>query len=154
MDTGRLWGDLNIPLNLSSRIGDDCGDDEEQIREQHIHYYITCSPYALLGWSHIAGELHYMEEETAERAAKDYVQSSPGTCGCGMCMYWTVEDAYDHVYMTQQIHACSDVHCVCSVHLLITLMLTLTTSVHMPTSTLIRTIACVGQLEYSHGKCQ
>ena len=25
-----------------------------------------------------------------------------------------VEDAYDHVYMTQQIHACSDVHCVCS----------------------------------------
>ena len=31
-----------------------------------------------------------------------------------MCMYWNVEDAYDHVYMTQQIHACSDVHCVCS----------------------------------------
>ena len=29
-------------------------------------------------------------------------------------MYWNVEDAYDHVYMTQQIHACSDVHCVCS----------------------------------------
>ena len=34
--------------------------------------------------------------------------------GCGMCMYWNVEDAYDRVYMTQQIHACSDVHCVCS----------------------------------------
>ena len=113
MGTDRLWRHLNIPLNLSSRIDNDCGDDEEQIREQHIHYYITCSPYALLGWSQIAGELHYMEEETVERAAKDYVQRSPGTCGCGMCMYWNVEDAYDHVYMTQLIHACSNVHCIC-----------------------------------------
>ena len=71
---------------MSDRIDGDCGDDEEQQREQHIHYYVTCSPHALIGWSHIAGNLHYEGEETAERAAKDYVQRAPGTCGCGMCM--------------------------------------------------------------------
>ena len=114
MDAGDLWSRLNTPDDVSSRIDRDYDDDEEQIREEHIQYYISCSTYALLGWSHIAGRLHYWKEETAERAAKDYVQRAPGTCGCGMCMYWNVEDAYDHVYMTQQIHACSDVHCVCS----------------------------------------
>ena len=100
MDTDDLHVCLNIPADVSIRIDRNCDDDEEQIREQHIHYYITCSPYALLGWSHIAGQLHYWEEDTAERAAMDYVQRSPGTCGCGMCMYWNVEDAYVHMYMT------------------------------------------------------
>ena len=100
MDTGRLGACLDIPYYVSVRINRDCGGDEEQQREQFIHYYITCSPYALLGWSHIAGELHYWGEETAERAIKDYVQRAPGTCGCGMCMYWNVEDAYDRVYIT------------------------------------------------------
>ena len=52
--------------------------------------------------------------------------------------------------MTQQIHACSDVHLCVAVHLLTTLMLTLTTSMHMSTSsTHIRTIAHVGELEYT-----
>ena len=116
MATGDLRACLDLPANVRWRIDDDCGDDEEQQREQCIHYYITCSPYALMGWSHIAGNLHYEGEETAERAAKDYVQRAPGTCtcGCGMCIYWNVEDAYDHVYITQQIHACSNIHCVCS----------------------------------------
>ena len=91
MATGDLGDCLDIPRSVSGRIDVDCGDDEEQRQEQQIHYYITCSPYALIGWSHIAGELHYEGEETAERAAKDYVQRAPGTCGCGMRMYWNVE---------------------------------------------------------------
>ena len=74
MATSDLGSRLDIPYSVSKRITDDCGDDEEQQREQHIHYYITCSPYALMGWSHIAGILHFRGEETAERAAKDYVQ--------------------------------------------------------------------------------
>ena len=86
MDTGDLFICLDIPTNVSLRIINDCGNDEEQRREQHIHYYVTCSPHALMGWSHIAGQLHYEGEETAERAAKDYVQRAPGTCGCGMCI--------------------------------------------------------------------
>ena len=77
--THDLWTCLDIPEDVRLRIAGDCGDDEEQRREQYIHYYITCSPYALLGWSHIAGELHYGKEEIAERAAKDYVQRAPGT---------------------------------------------------------------------------
>ena len=109
MATDNLKFRIDIPGYVSGRIDRDCGDDEEQRRDQHVHYYITCSPYALMEWSHIAGQLHFWGEETAERAAKDYVQRAPGTCGCGMhmCIYW-------NVYMTQQIHACSDVHCVCS----------------------------------------
>ena len=103
MDTGDLRGCLNIPDDVSIGIDHDYGNDEEQRREQHIHYYITCSPYALLGWSHIAGRLHYGQEEAAERAAKDYVQRAPGTSGCVMCMYWNVEDAYDHVYAVMYI---------------------------------------------------
>ena len=114
MATNDLCGCLNIPFYVSERIDVDCGYDEEQQREQYIHYYITCSPFALLGWSHIAGNLHYRGEETAERAAKDYIQRAPGTCGYGMCMYWNVEDAYDRVYIIQQIQAYSGVHCVCS----------------------------------------
>ena len=114
MDTHRLGECLDIPDSVSVRIYHDNVDDEEQRREQYIHCYIICSPYTLMGWSDIAGNLHYWGEETAERAAKDYVQRARGTCGCGMCMYWKVKDAYDRVYITQQIHACSDVHCVCS----------------------------------------
>ena len=100
MDTDDLWSCLDIPGSVHWRIDNDCGDDEEQRREEHIHYYITCSPNVLLGWSHIAGQLHYWEEETAERAAKDYVQRAPGICGCGMCMYWNVQNAYNHVHDT------------------------------------------------------
>ena len=105
----------------------------------------------MMGWGFLGGRLHYFEHEAALRAAKEYIQRAPGTCGCGMCMYWNVEDAYDHVYMTQQIHACSDVHCVCSSAFV---DYTLTTSVHMSTSTHIRTFTGVGELENSYGKCQ
>ena len=91
MATGYLGSCLDIPAYVSDRIDGGCGDDEEQRREQHIHYYITCSPHALMGWSHIAGNLHYEGEETAEKAAKDYVQRAPGTYGCGICMYLNIE---------------------------------------------------------------
>ena len=36
-----------------------------------------------------------MGQEDALIAAKAYIQRAPGTYGCGMCMYWSVEDAYD-----------------------------------------------------------
>ena len=64
----------------------------------------------MIGWGVLGGWLHYYGEEAALRAANEYIQRAPGTCGCGMCMYWNV----DHAYITQQIYACSDVHCVCS----------------------------------------
>ena len=151
MAAGRVWECLDIVAHINSRIDNNCGDDEEQRREQHIHYYITCSPHALIGWSHIAGQLHFRGKETAERAAKDYVQRTPGTCGCGMCMYWNVEDAC--TWHSKFMPAVMYIVCV-AVHLLITLMLTLTTSVHMSTSSthnIIRTITHVGELEFSHG---
>ena len=103
---------LDMPESVSKRIFSDCGNDGEQKREQRIHYYIICSPYALLGWSHVAGQLHYWGEETAARAAKYYVQRVPGTCGCG---FWNVENAYYHVYTThEQIHAFREVYTLCT----------------------------------------
>ena len=124
---------LNIPYRVWRNIKDH-SEDEEQLRNELVYYWKNISPYSMNRWDFIGGQLYYCGEETALTAAKAYIQRAPGTCGCGMCMYWNVEDTYDHVYMTQQIHVCSDVHVYVAVHLLITLMLTLTTSVHMSTS--------------------
>ena len=110
----KLMDCLNIPFNVREKIREHSKDDEEQQRDECVYYWRNVSPYSMIGWGFLGGDLHYEEQEAALRAAKEYIQRAPGTCGCGMCMYWNVEDAYDHVYMTQQIHACSDVHCVCS----------------------------------------
>ena len=104
---------LNIPGSVWENIKDH-SEDEEQLRNELVYYWRNMSPYSMNRWDFVGGELHLYGEESALTAAKAYIQRAPGTCGCGMCMYWNVEDAYDHVYMTQQIHACSDVHCVCS----------------------------------------
>ena len=104
---------LNIPYNVKVKIREHSKDEEQQ-RDECVYYWRNVSPYSMMGWGFLGGHLHYFEQEVALRAAKEYIQRAPGTCGCGMCMYWSVEDAYDHVYMTQQIRACSDVHCVCS----------------------------------------
>ena len=104
---------LNIPNSVRDKIRVHSKDEEQQ-QDECVYYWRNVSPYSMIGWGFLGGDLHYEEQEAALRAAKEYIQRAPGTCGCGMCMYWNVEDAYDHVYMTQQIHACSDVHCVCS----------------------------------------
>ena len=98
---------------MQEKIRKSC-DDQKHERDELLHYWRNFSCFSLWSWTYLSGRLHYKGEETALTAAKAYIQRAPGTCGCGMCMYWNVEDAYDHVYMTQQIHACSDVHCVCS----------------------------------------
>ena len=108
-----LMGCLNIPVDVELMIRDHCTDEEQQ-RHECLYYYLNFSPYSLCSWSFLRGELQFCEEEAALTLSKEYLQRAPGICGCGMCTYWDEEDAYDHVYMTQQIHACSDVHCVCS----------------------------------------
>ena len=113
VDMGQLRRCLNIPVSVWKKIEDHC-DNEEQRRGECIQYYLNFSCLSLWSWTYLSGDLRNYGEETALTAAKAYIQRAPGTCGCGVCMYWNVEDAYDHVYMTQQIHACSDVHCVCS----------------------------------------
>ena len=99
---------LSIPQRVREKIREDSKDEEQQ-REECIYYWMNVSPYSMIGWGVLGGWLHYRGEEAALRAANEYIQRAPGTCGCGMCMYWNV----DHAYITQQIHACSDVHCVC-----------------------------------------
>ena len=113
VDIGNLRYCLDIPHSVREKIRESC-DDEKHERDELLHYWRNFSCFSLWSWTYLSGWLHYWGEETALTAAKAYIQRAPGTCGCGMCMYWNVEDVYDHVYMTQQIHACSDVHCVCS----------------------------------------
>ena len=101
---GNLMTCLSIPDSVRRKIRGHSKVVEQQ-RDEFIYYYRKFSPYSLWGWGILGGELHYWEEEAALTAAKAYILRAPGTCGYGMCRYWNVEDAYDHVYMTQQIHA-------------------------------------------------
>ena len=87
MKVDRLPGCLLIPDSLRRTIS----GDEQQRRDEYIHYWIHVSPYT--SWIYLAGELHYHGETAAVEAAKRYFQRAPGVCGCGMCMYWNVEDA-------------------------------------------------------------
>ena len=100
---------LGIPHSVRGKIREHSKDEEQQ-REECIYYWMNVSPDSMIGWGVLGGQLHLWGEEAALRAANEYIQRAPGTCGCRMCMYWNV----DHAYITQQIHACSDVHCVCS----------------------------------------
>ena len=88
---------LYIPGSVEEKIREHSKDEEQQ-RHECIHYYLKSSPFALWGWGFLGGELHYNGEEAALTAAKAYIQRAPGTCGCGMCMYWNVENACDYVY--------------------------------------------------------
>ena len=68
--------------------------DEEQQREACIYYWMNFSPDSMIGWGVLGGWLHRWGEEAALRAANKYIQRAPGTCGCGMSMYWNVDHAY------------------------------------------------------------
>ena len=100
---------LSIPQRVRGKIREHSNDEEQQ-REECIYYWMNVSPDSMIGWGVLGGKLHYFEQENALRAANEYIQRAPGTCGCGICMYCNV----DHAYIIQQIHACIDEHCVCS----------------------------------------
>ena len=102
---------LSIPLSVTEKIREHSKDEEQQ-RHECIHYYLKSSPFALPGWGDLGGDLHYYGQEDALTAAKAYIQRAPGTCGCGMCIYWSVKDACGCVYITQQIYTYSVVYCV------------------------------------------
>ena len=102
VDMDRLMDCLDIPRSVQKEMREHSKDEEQQ-REECIYYWMNVSPYSMIGWGVLGGLLHYHGEEVALRAANEYIQRAPGTCECGMCMYWNV----DHAYITQQIH------CVC-----------------------------------------
>ena len=94
---------LSIPRSVQEKVREHSKDEEQQ-REECIYYWMNVSPYSMIGWGVLGGELHFYGQEAALRAANEYIQRAPGTCGCGMCMYRNA----DQSYITQQIHACSD----------------------------------------------
>ena len=75
---------LSILGNVKEKIREHSKDEEQQ-RDEYIHYYCKFSPFAMWGWGYLGGELHYREIEAAAlTAAKAYIQRAPGTCECGM----------------------------------------------------------------------
>ena len=80
VDMDDLMFCLNIPLSVSDKIREHCNhDDEQQQRDECIHYYRKYSPYALWSWGFLGGELHFKGGEVALTAAKAYIQKAPGT---------------------------------------------------------------------------
>ena len=86
VDVEQLQLCLNIPGHVWNTLEQN-SNDEEEMRQECIHYYWNYSPDSLWSWHYLGGELHYQGEETALEAAKAFIQRAPGTCGCGMCMY-------------------------------------------------------------------
>jgi hypothetical protein len=80
---GNLMDCLSIPFNVRRKIRE-YSRDEEQQRDETIHYYLKTSPYAMWGWGYLGGELHLWEKAAALTAAKAYIQRAPGTCGPGV----------------------------------------------------------------------
>jgi hypothetical protein len=90
-----LMNCLYIPLSVVEKIIG-YSKDEEQLREEWIYYWRNVSLYSMIGWGYLGGKLHYRGQEAALRAANEYIQMAPGTCtcGCGVYMYWNVDDVY------------------------------------------------------------
>ena len=74
---------LNIPVSVRDEIREHSKDEEQQ-RDECVYYWRNISPYSMIGWGFLGGRLHYKEQEAALRAAKEYIQRAPGTCGCGL----------------------------------------------------------------------
>ena len=92
VDTNKLMSHyLSVPDSMIEKTREN-SQDEEQQRRECIHYYLKYSPYSMLGWGYLGGELHYWGgEEAALTATRAFIQRVSGTiymtCGCGMCMY-------------------------------------------------------------------
>ena len=74
---------LFLPPSVMDQIKTDV-DEEEQRRDQYIHYWMSCSPYATWPW--LAETLHEEGESSALRAANRFFQRAPGGCGMFTCI--------------------------------------------------------------------
>ena len=66
---------LYIPTSVINKICTHCMDEEQQ-RNQLVHYWINWSPYA--SWSLLLGRLLWLEMENALKLAKKYFRRAPG----------------------------------------------------------------------------
>ena len=69
---------LNIPGSVRYKIREH-SEDEKEVRDDAIYYWRNVSPYSMIGWGQLGGELHFWEQEAALRAANEYIQRSPGS---------------------------------------------------------------------------
>ena len=84
VNMNKLMNCLNIPGSVREIIVEHSKDEEQQ-RDECIHYYRKFSPFTMWAWGYLGGELHYWKVEAAALpAAKAYIQRTPGRCECGM----------------------------------------------------------------------
>ena len=77
-----LMNCLNIPSNVGEEIRDRSKSEVQQ-RDECIHYWMNISPYSMIGWGFLGGQLHCYGQEAALTAANEYIQRAPGTMWVG-----------------------------------------------------------------------
>lgn len=66
---------LFIPGSVCAKIRDQCNSEDER-RTQLVNYWLKTSPYS--SWQWLSGEIHYLQEHSAQSAVKRFVQRVPG----------------------------------------------------------------------------
>ena len=69
---------LIIPLSVRVMIPEH-SEDEKEVRDDVIYYWRNISPYSMIGWGQLGGQLHCLEQESTLRAANEYIERSPGS---------------------------------------------------------------------------
>ena len=69
-------GGLGIPEPVRDEIGDTANMTEEEKKEALLLYFLHNVPMA--SWPSVAGVLHWMEEETASQAVKEFLNIPAG----------------------------------------------------------------------------
>ena len=69
---------LSIPLSVKRKIIEHSKDEKQQ-RDECVYYWRNVSPYSMIGWGFLGGDLHSEGQEAALRAAKKYILWAPGT---------------------------------------------------------------------------
>ena len=111
---------LSVPDSVIEKIREHSKDEEQQ-RHECIHYYLKYSPYSMLGWGYLGGELYYWgREEAVLTATRAFIQRVSGTIY--MCLWHDIvyvrhqnlihSITYDHDNYSYNVmnHACSNVH--------------------------------------------
>ena len=73
----RLRSCLHVPDSVKRKIFNHF-IDEDQRRDQIIHYWRNTYPFHEASWAWLAGRLHWCEETTALTAAKIFFKRVPG----------------------------------------------------------------------------
>ena len=83
VEVGKLEDCLYVPLSVQRKLQQQYDNDEE-LRNELISWWLLFSPYAFDSWRWLSGRLFCRKLEIALAAAKRYVHQTVGM-SCGFC---------------------------------------------------------------------